>query len=244
MKVSIQIPCFGGFYDSIWSAREDDELDYVRDELGMEHWEGWEVDHEAYEQAVAEAYADLYLDRLNCALGLHLQRTKKSVEVVSPREYNFMTDRIFVEVEFKEISIVKTLMKESRVALTKIIFKRHTSYSGFISFMSNRFDEWYKEYLHYGHEDFGLYLTYVLYYLLGIKDTFDLDEEFWDYIDVYPVAHPATEKAKEEYEKYQIVEATWPGRWDADKYADVDVAELKRRVEEYEWNKKHQLSLW
>jgi hypothetical protein len=54
--------------------------------------------------------------------------------------------------------------------------------------------------------------------------------------------YPETDEAKEEYEKFLIVERVGM-QWDADKYEPIDVDEVKRRAEEYTFDKKYQLQI-
>lgn len=243
MKVEIQIPFFSGFYGSIWSDEMDDALLNGPREEDLKYWEGWAVDYKEYEQEVAEEYARLYVEKLNDVLELDISQEEQA-EVVSPKEYNFSTDRIFVDIEFHDLDKVKALMLENKDEMSRLIKKNHTSYDGFWSFMSNQFDEWIDKHLDYEDGDFGLYLSYALAYLVGIKDTFDIDTEFYYELsgNVLPHVYPETDEAKEEYEKFLIVERAGM-QWDADKYEPIDVDEVKRRAEEYTFDKKYQLQI-
>ena len=80
---TFEIP-FMGFYETLLSAQLDDELE--REELDVDA-----VDWQATRQRIAEKYAQTWLHKV----GL----TGQFVEMLSPREYNFETDRIVVTVE-------------------------------------------------------------------------------------------------------------------------------------------------
>ncbi len=64
-------------------------------------------------------------------------------EMVSPREYNFTTDRVFVKVPMR---LTRKLFAKSKATghamLKTLIAERFTSRSGFISFYSNNIDDW------------------------------------------------------------------------------------------------------
>lgn len=78
-----EIP-FMGFYQSVLEAHLDDELEQEGLEVDA-------VDWQATRQRIAEKYAQTWLHKV----GL----TGQFVEMLSPREYNFETDRIVVTVE-------------------------------------------------------------------------------------------------------------------------------------------------
>lgn len=61
-------------------------------------------------------------------------------ELRSPREYNFETDRIFVTIPLCQAEALLT--NADKKALEKAIHDRFTSRSGFISFYSNRLEDW------------------------------------------------------------------------------------------------------
>ena len=69
-------------------------------------------------------------------------------EIVSPRYYNYETDKLYVNVEFEDDwrDKVRTFMNENKDYLTKRIREDWTSCDGFNSFMDNNYDDWYKEF--------------------------------------------------------------------------------------------------
>lgn len=63
-------------------------------------------------------------------------------ELVSPREYNFVTDRIFVNFSPNDLIQIKTKCRESLDNFRAYIKDTCTSRSGFISFIDNDLNDW------------------------------------------------------------------------------------------------------
>lgn len=157
MKVESGIP-FAGFYGSIWDGEIDRCEDMAIENLA-EDWDGvdgvdgfealqeegelWEVlsantDYQSMREQIAEAYVELFADALNEEFGFGVGLMFK--ELNSPREYNFTTDRILVEVELADV--MKVYRKVGRKAVAKIARTMFTSYSGFISFYNPDIKTW------------------------------------------------------------------------------------------------------
>lgn len=141
---------FSGFYNSIWSS----ELDQCKIQQ-IEHWmeedkySGLEADqleealsdHIDYRAAcidVVKAYVSRFEDWINGELDLDIHL--EFVEMVSPREYNFTTDRIFVKISRSDLA--KLYRKVGRQAVREEAKTHFTSRSGFISFYSPLIEEW------------------------------------------------------------------------------------------------------
>lgn len=111
----LEIP-FMGFYQSVLEAHLDDELE--------QEW--LEVDWQATRQRIAEKYAQTWLHKV----GL----TGQFVEMLSPREYNFETDRIVVTVEHGARLRELTSVAGSR-DFAAWVTENYSTRSGFISFV-------------------------------------------------------------------------------------------------------------
>lgn len=94
----------------------------IRDEID------WTALYEAYAKHYTEYFADQY----------QLQITFK--DLVSPKYYNFETDRIFVDIEESEIKRLYGLVDKTE--LEQLIKERFTSYDGFISHYPNSLEKW------------------------------------------------------------------------------------------------------
>ena len=218
--MNIQLPSFGGFYDSIWYDSDNlcSELDYFEDNLeyGMhlDHIGDWGVSAQ-YEQDVCKAYTEYMQDQYR-KLGIDI--TLKYECMTSPREYNFTTDKIYADMTWDGRKNLEgkliVLMEKHKEQLSRIISRNHSSRDGFISFMDNTYDEWYERIAGMREEsgDIDLYVGHLLAYLVmcenGWEHLYDLDEDAhydvaeWRGIDMYMYLEPQSDEAKEEYEKY------------------------------------------
>lgn len=132
---------FSGFYHSM----HDHSLDYALEQMFSDDrgdpnegltsraWDlvKWGMTHELYARAYVENFASEFevpmtFDELN-----------------SPREYNFVTDRIFVEVSVKDVRrVYDEIVKVRRLDLVLMAKEMFTSRSGFSSFYSPDIESW------------------------------------------------------------------------------------------------------
>ena len=215
MRIKITAACFPGFYGSRFSELfvEENALYQLEHEFAdLKHLDDWGL-AEDYRDRVAKEFAEKYIVELNTGLGLKMKLVSQYVK--SPLEYNFTTDILMCEVEIEDweafVKKITTLMDEPeyRTQLAGIIRNRHTSCSGFISFMSNEIEDWYG--LIQDPENVN-YISCVLWYLYCLKTGEDIDgngnwgicDQVYDYIssntDIMN-AVPLTPEAKREYEE-------------------------------------------
>ena len=144
---------FPGFYES-WYDHEFDNLlereaEYIFENQAFTYPEGTTKEDiqqllfdyskfSIYERYVAEAYAEHYDNWLCETLGFNV--TLRYVEMTSPREYNFETDRIFCQISHDDVHEIYKHVGRKRLRLqAKQMF---TSRSGYISFYSPNIDDW------------------------------------------------------------------------------------------------------
>ena len=161
-KLKSTIP-FDGFYESFISDDIDyqigqqiecdcDIYDLNESEEEVLNDNYLSVNRSYFYNQIAEDYTNFYIDNLNAKLnyaypdkGFTLKATYKCFE--SPREYNFSTDRIFIEIEENHaIDFIKYIIKNYKKELEKKIKDRFTSRDGFISFYKNSLDLWIDDY--------------------------------------------------------------------------------------------------
>lgn len=144
MKKSICVP-FSGFYESTHDSFIDDEINslFADPETG----EPESIPDEFYftdycPQATRIAYAKNYLENFQAWLKseFEIDISLEFEELVSPREYNFTTDRIFALISLDDCKKLYELALP--LTLKDVIERRHTSYDGFHSFYSNDYQEW------------------------------------------------------------------------------------------------------
>ena len=155
-KLESTIP-FDGFYESFISADIDHQIgqqiewdtdiyDLNEDEQQILEDNYLDINRSSFYNEIAKHYTDLYIDALNERLeGFRLNAKFKLL--TSPREYNFETDRIFIEIEENHcIDFIKYIIKNYKKELEKKIEDRFTSRSGFNSFYKNSLDLWTKDF--------------------------------------------------------------------------------------------------
>lgn len=144
---------FPGFYES-WYSQEFDSLleqeaTYIFENKQLPFPEGTTeadiqqllFDHSnfsVYERYVAEEYANAYNNWLCETLGFNV--SLNHVEMTSPKEYNFETDKIFCQLSREDVHAIYAHVGRKRLRLeAKRMF---TSRSGFISFYDPEIDDW------------------------------------------------------------------------------------------------------
>jgi hypothetical protein len=114
---------FSGFYGSIHNSYMDDVLEMREAEVS--DWRN-----------VFEEYAKEYVKKLAEWMDVSLEYE----ELISPKEYNFMNDRIFAEISRSDFA--KILCAVRGTTLNNKVRQMFTSRSGFISHYPNRISEW------------------------------------------------------------------------------------------------------
>ena len=149
MKVNIELPFFPGFYNSdledadtaYWAIKE--ELQYYQEECDTPCKEltGDDLDfnYSDYEKDVREQWVEGFREHMP-----EFVLSVEDVEMVSPKYYNFSTDKLYADVELRDNwrEKMRAFMKENAEWLKDRIKKDWTSYDGFCSFMSNDLSEW------------------------------------------------------------------------------------------------------
>jgi hypothetical protein len=194
--VAVNIP-FSGFYHSLWSGILDQQEElFVENEMGQEGpKELWltrdeiqdalysSVDYRKSYEDIAESYAIAYVAWAKEQLGFDIRGVYESMD--SPREYNFTTDRLYLNIP---ISVMRRLFqiskKEEHVRLESEIIRRFTSYDGFISHYRTNIDRWTEKPLdQWDHNELGT----LLRAMTGELDSYDLyeqvNENSWEAFD-------------------------------------------------------------
>lgn len=148
-RIETNIP-FAGFYNTSYDAELDAALNSQVDHFESEYDLGKEqaskyreilfrhTDRQQAHEAIAKHYVHAFNKCFKEWTDVDLNAEFKMM--LSPREYNFKTDRIFVLVD--EVAIMALYDKVDEVTLRRIIEERFTSRSGFISFYPNNLDAW------------------------------------------------------------------------------------------------------
>lgn len=146
MKVATFLPLFSGFYHSIWSENIDFEEEQIIEAYNEENgtnlnWSdfNWKYDYERYSKAIAEGIINYIKEEYpNLITGYEFEK------LVQPKEYNFSTDSINISLEVDK-AVLMALIAENREKLTEKIKEKYTSCSGFISWHSNKYEDWFED---------------------------------------------------------------------------------------------------
>lgn len=169
--VEIEIP-FSGFYETLHDMRCDDAVEgffTYNNETGEEQdlpeafWDA-DINWAAIRNEYCEEYVKAFADEFDLTLTF--------LEMTSPREYNFTSDRIFVNIPREQMDVIKDKVFADDAG-RKYIQDTYTSYSGFWSHYSNDLtdEEWTRETL-----DECQYGTILKYYVESIEGD---GEENW-----------------------------------------------------------------
>ena len=175
-KLESTIP-FDGFYNSFIDAdiehQIDQQIEWDTDIYDLnEHeqqilWDNYlDINRSYFYNQIAEDYTNFYIDAVNERLKGFTLKAKFNL-LTSPREYNFETDRIFIEIEENHcIDFIKYIIKNYKKELDNKIKERFTSRSGFISIYENNLQSWTNNYKEWDHNQISICF-----------EIFDLEEE-------------------------------------------------------------------
>lgn len=224
MTLELEALGFSGFYKGIWDQSENEycetreikygEYEDIESLLFLDDW-GFGSD---YRDRVAELYAKMYIGHINDTLGIDLKLVGQYV--CSPKSYNYVTDKIYCQVEIDDLDALanhlRNLCNDPRYKddLIEIIKAMHTSCSGFISFMSNKFEDWMKA---IDDPQDGQYISYLIGYCANVANPISLkclneSAYCWACEQGYHETEPQTPEAKEEWElylKYRDLYTNW-----------------------------------
>ena len=179
-KLESTIP-FDGFYESFISDDIDHQIgqqiewdtdiyDLNEDEQQI-LWDNYlSVNRSYFYNQIAKDYTNFYIEILNRRLKGFTLKAKFNL-LISPKEYNFETDRIFIDIEKNHaIDFIKYIIKNYKKELENKIKERFTSRSGFWSHYKNGLDLWTQDYSEWDHNQIGTCF-----------ELFDLEEEDINY---------------------------------------------------------------
>lgn len=224
MKVNIELPFFPGFYESdlensdtpYWAIKE--ELEYYQRDCDTPCKElsesDLDFDYKGYEEDVRNAWVDGFRERMP-----EMVLSLENVEMTSPKYYNFSTDKLWADVELKDgwEDDVRKFMTENADWLRERIKDDWTSYDGFMSFMSNNFDNlahdededywgdksWYWHLFSGKSDRFECYISVIIGYMMYMENK-DIRNDLVMFAleDVYAGSYVfLTDEGKEKVEK-------------------------------------------
>ena len=136
---------FAGFYETHYDHEIDSTLESLSESemssvggVDMLDLLQQNLDYGVVHRMVAEAYAEAFAEYIADEHGIHLGVTFRALQ--SPREYNFETDMILVDIPCADVRLlVESVGAERLQATAKSMF---TSRDGFISFYAPDIGTW------------------------------------------------------------------------------------------------------
>lgn len=130
--IELQLP-FSGFYESIHDMQIDSflemEIDNIEESKIKENYHDF-IDYEPIRKAICKCYIEAYNKAFFDEWGIDLKLQFK--ELISPREYNFSTDKLFVMCDESIFNSITHMITKSSFK-TKLLNK-YSERSGFIPF--------------------------------------------------------------------------------------------------------------
>ena len=126
---------FHGFYESDY-YHSDMEYYYNLMEYSMPKGKHYELTNfEKYQKDLCKEWIDLVKHQLT---GNVIKKiSTRNFELDSPKEYNFRTDKLIVNVEFRLRALEHWCLKNKPEEFNKYLKENYSSYDGFISFVPN-----------------------------------------------------------------------------------------------------------
>ena len=170
---TIELPFFPGFYESflynsdmVWYEFNDkgnlaQYRDYFGDNTLTE--DDLDIDFDQYTDDVSKSFVRMFYCCDECP---DFIEDMKFNELVSPKYYNYSTDRLYVDIKLTDDwkKKVFAFMDENEEWLSKRIASDWTSYDGFCSFMSNELCQWREEFEK--PEPDERYIEYIIRYMM------------------------------------------------------------------------------
>lgn len=176
-KLSCLIP-FSGFYESWHDAEFDNCLEYMFDPEGCGADYAGKLAMRFFDtvnwRAAQTEYAKDYAENFAAALGCKVCEWE---EMVSPREYNFSTDRLFAKFDAAELRAMLA-RADIRAELDAVAADMFTSRSGFISSYSPDVTDWGADIAEWDHNQRGALLQAAANVTIADGETFDQEKEF------------------------------------------------------------------
>lgn len=187
MKLSVNVQCFPGFYESwlsggidnaeegnIEGITERQEEDGVPLELRLDvnqmseiYWRVYPCDYRKVEEDICKQFVDAMNTYVSGEGDFDLQMEFE--EMTSPKEYNFTTDRLFVKMELDVLA--EMMDRTTPKTLCDTIREQFTPRSGFIPFYSNDPKEWMCKPLEdWDHNELGTLLSAFLADNVGVGE--------------------------------------------------------------------------
>lgn len=156
----LYITVFYGFYESIFCNsdqfidNESEDKSILLNKYPFLNENDFEVyynfeNFENYKNDISKEFSNLYLELIKDLLPFEIIENSnfllelKDSYIDSPKYYNYRTDKngLFIKTNYKTLNLIKDYVL-SFENMENYIYKKNSSYDGFISFLSNNYNEW------------------------------------------------------------------------------------------------------
>lgn len=181
-----RLPCFGGFYNTVHDYDNEQIIEEVKEDLAehklsaektQEILEGiWDfMDDKKFFEDYAKGFFEGFEEEKTLVKGVPDVITEINLiysSLSQPRFYNYDTDAIIVKVEAtqEQLNQVAELIKNN-IKLQETIKRENTSRDGYISFVSNNYQDWIDLLNNYNSEEETVierkYLANILLEIIG-----------------------------------------------------------------------------
>ena len=120
------------------------------------YWDNFQNDK--YKKRIQELASEFLDGKIDNDNGIEI--TIKCKEIYSPKEYNFGTDEIVMDVTYSKMRILQVVKKDHE-NFNQFLKDNYTSYDGFMSFTSNNFDDWLVDFEENEVRSVGAVLSYL-----------------------------------------------------------------------------------
>ena len=134
MRLNVISLCFAGGYNSVYEQAWNDSLerfiDYCYDDFNIEISED-EIINEKYQKYLTDC-AHFWLDKCTDD-----KVSYGNLKIISPKEYNFETDKVEFDMPLSELNLIRELVKKDKALLLRfkqICIERFTEHSGYVPF--------------------------------------------------------------------------------------------------------------
>ena len=169
---------FAGFYETWHDAEFDQALDQMFDPEGCGAAFSGPLSQRFFDtinwRAARTDYAKAYAENFAAALGCKVCEWE---EMVSPREYNFSTDRLFAKFDAVELRAMMA-RADIRAELDSVAADMFTSRDGFISSYSPDVEDWPADIAEWDYNQRGALLRAAANVIIADGETFDQRAEF------------------------------------------------------------------
>jgi len=191
MKTKTWCPLFSGFYNSIWEmSGEEDEIDYYNSEENPNYhpdkvitYDDFTIDHKRYCDDVSRSFVSVMETKLKEVL----PSIGKIIfeELSSPKEYNFSTDSIHIEVDSEDniCDEVRNYLSKNHEAWEKYLKDHYTSYDGFWSSYANDEESWRMYTSNYTDFSNGHHLGAILNFVCENEGMNELDDFYYEVME-------------------------------------------------------------